>query len=367
MRNAAIINAIEKFAPASLQEKWDNTGLQLGSLHDQCTGVMICFDVTPEVVDEAIASGCNLIIGHHPLFFSPLKSLTASTLSGEVALKAIAAGVSIYCSHTATDSTVGGVSYTLASLLGVDPIRALDPAADQLVRLTVTVPTDRAEEVRAALFDGGAGALGDYDGCSFNTEGYGTFRALEGADPYAGTIGEDHVEDETQISVVLMRRDMARVESLLLEVHPYEEPAYQFTPMLNRMRRHGLGIYGTLDEPLPAVDLISRVKGRLGTPMLRTTAMPDDPEMKIHRVALCGGAGHDLIGKAIAAGAQAYITADLKYHDFVEYSGRILLIDAGHFETEAPIKQVFANEIQKAFPDIKVVLTATDDNPVRYC
>jgi len=367
MRNAAIINVIETLAPASLQEKWDNTGLQLGSPQNECTGVMICFDVTPDVVDEAIASGCNLIIAHHPLFFSPVKSLTAATLSGQVALKAIAAGISIYCSHTAADSTVGGVSYALASILGIDTIRTLSPAADQLVRLTVTVPLDRAEEVRAALFDGGAGAIGCYDGCSFNTEGYGTFRALEGADPYAGTVGEDHIENETQISVVLMRRDMARVESLLLEVHPYEEPAYQFTPMLNRMRRYGLGVYGTLPQPLTPTQLISRIKERLGTPMLRTTVLPDDPDLKISRIALCGGAGHDLIGNALAAGAQAYITADLKYHDFVEYRGRILLIDAGHFETEAPIKQVFADAIRKTFPDIRVMLTSTADNPVRYC
>lgn len=366
MQNSAIIALIERFASPSLQEKWDNTGLQVGSPLVECTGVLVCLDPTPEIVDEAAAKGCNLIVSHHPLFFKPVKRLTGATVPEATALKAIAAGITIYSTHTACDSARGGVSYALAHTLGIEPVRTLAPVSGRLVSLRVTVPADHADEVRLALFDAGAGALGAYDCCSFNADGYGTFRALDGAAPFVGSVGEDHTEPETEISVVLPSAIMERVEKALLEVHPYETPAYAFVPMLNAERNLGLGVYGISEEGLSPAAFIEMVKKRLGCKAVRCTAVGLDPETKIRRVAVCGGAGGEFIGNAISLGAQAYVTADIRYHDFVEYRDRILLIDAGHFETEAPFKGIIASVIREALPMVPVHTTSTNDNPIKY-
>lgn len=366
MQNSAIIALIERFASPSLQEKWDNTGLQVGSPLVECTGVLVCLDPTPAVVDEAIAAGCNLIISHHPLFFKPVKRLTGATMPEATALKAIAAGITIYSTHTACDSALGGVSYALAKILGIEPMRTLAPVSGRLVMLKTTVPNGQAEQVRLALYDAGAGALGNYDCCSYNVDGYGTFRPLDDAEPYVGVHGEVHTEPETEITVVLPEAIMGRVEKALLEVHPYETPAYAFIPMLNAEANLGLGVYGISEDGLSPDRFIDMVKARLGCQALRCTATSLDPETKIRRVGVCGGAGGEFIGKAIAMGAQAYVTADIRYHDFVEYRDRILLIDAGHFETEAPFKGVMASLIKDAFPGVPVNVTTTNDNPIKY-
>ncbi len=366
MRNSAIIALIERFASPSLQEKWDNTGLQVGTPLAECTGVLVCLDPTPAVVDEAISLGYNLIVSHHPLFFKPVKRLTGATLTEATALKAIAAGITIYSTHTACDSAQGGVSYALARMLGVEPKRTLAPVSGRLALLKTMVPSDHADVVRIALFDAGAGALGKYDCCSFNVEGTGTFRPLEGADPYAGTPGEGHSEAETEITVVLPSDLIGQVEKALLETHPYETPAYSFLPLLNSEPDLGLGVYGISEDGLSPDDFVAMVKDRLGCQAVRCTAIGLDPETKIRRVAVCGGSGGEFIGKAIAMGAQAYVTADIRYHDFVEYRDRILLIDAGHFETEAPFKASIASLIKEGLPGVAVTTTSTIDNPIKY-
>ncbi|MDE6692203.1 MAG: Nif3-like dinuclear metal center hexameric protein [Muribaculaceae bacterium] len=366
MLNLEIIKTIERYAPPSLQESWDNTGLQVGSAQEECTGVLICFDVTPEVVEEAMSLGYNLIISHHPLFFKGEKRLTGSTPQQVSAMNAIAAGITIYSTHTASDSTKGGVSYLLAKQIGVTPLRVLSPLQGKLVRLDVMVPDSHLDDVRIALFDAGAGAVGNYDCCSFNISGTGTFRPLAGSDPSIGEEGVEHQESETMISVVLPTDLIDRVEAALLEVHPYETPAYQFIPMLNKLHTYGLGIYGVMDEALSPEEFLGHVKKALGASSLRTTRIPDLPDMKIRRVAMCGGAGHEFISKAISMGAQAYISADLKYHDFVDYQDRILLVDAGHYETESFIKKGLAELLRADYPDLKEIKCAESDNPVHY-
>jgi len=366
MQNSAIIALIERFASPSLQEKWDNTGLQVGTPLSECAGVLVCLDPTPAVMDEAISLGYNLIVSHHPLFFKPVKRLTGATVAEATALKAIAAGITIYSTHTACDSAQGGVSYALAKLLGVEPKRTLAPVSGRLALLKTMVPVDHADEVRIALFDAGAGSLGNYDCCSFNVDGSGTFRPLEGAEPYVGTPGEGHTEAETEITVVLPANIIDRVERALLEAHPYETPAYSFLPLLNSESNLGLGVYGISEEGLAPDEFVAMVKDRLGCEAVRCTAVNLAPETKIRRVAVCGGAGGEFIGKAISMGAQAYVTADIRYHDFVEYRDRILLIDAGHFETEAPFKASIASLIKEAIPNVPVNITSTIDNPIKY-
>ncbi len=367
MTIASIIHALEQFAPPALQESWDNTGLQLGTVGNDCSGALICLDVTPEVVDEAAERGFNLIISHHPLFFKGVKNLTGSTPVQIAALKAIHAGITVYSTHTAIDSTPGGVSYELARLLGIEPQRVLAPASGRLVQLQVIVPADHAETVRDALFDAGAGEVGNYDCCSFSINGKGTFRPTDGAQPFIGMVGENAQVDETAISVVLPTEKMNRVESVLREVHPYEEPAFSFTPMLNTLPKVGLGIYGTLDEGLKPRQLVEKVKSTLSIPSVRCTSYVNNDDITVRRVALCGGAGGEFIGKAIAAGAQAYITADIRYHDFVEYADRILLIDAGHYQTEAPIKNVILRVISQKFPNFAAEISQKESSPMMIC
>ncbi|MDE6653412.1 MAG: Nif3-like dinuclear metal center hexameric protein, partial [Muribaculaceae bacterium] len=258
------------------------------------------------------------------------------------------------------------VSYMLAKQIGVTPLRVLSPLQGKLVRLDVMVPDSHLDDVRIALFDAGAGAVGNYDCCSFNISGTGTFRPLAGSDPYIGEEGVEHQESETMISVVLPTDLIDRVEAALLEVHPYETPAYQFIPMLNRLHSYGLGIYGVMEEALSPEEFLGQVKKALGANSLRTTRIPDLPDMKIRRVAMCGGAGHEFISRAISMGAQAYISADLKYHDFVDYQDRILLVDAGHYETESFIKKGLAELLRADYPDLKEIKCVESDNPVHY-
>ncbi len=366
MRISSIIRAIEDFANPVLQESWDNTGLQLGSAITECTGVLVCLDPTPAVVDEAAKKGCNLIVAHHPLFFKPLKHLTGGTSVEVTAMNAIAAGISIYSSHTAADSSCGGVSYAMAQALGITPDRTIDPAAGTMMHLTVIVPTSHAESMQYALYDAGAGAIGNYDCCSFSVSGTGTFRPLQGAKPAIGEVGLSTTQSEIAISMVLPAQLMSRVESALLEVHPYETPAYQFTPMLNRDRHLGLGLYGIANEQLEPDAFVEHVKIALKCQAVRTSKIDFPEGTKISRVAMCGGAGGEYIARAVAMGAQAYISSDIKYHDFVDFRDRILLIDAGHYNTEAPIKQVFADVLRAKFTDLKVLCTTNDDNPIKY-
>lgn len=358
MTISAIIHALERFASPSLQESWDNTGLQLGAVGHDCTGALVCLDCTPAAVDEAQRLGCNLIISHHPLFFKGIKRLTGQTPAAAAAAMAIRAGITVYSTHTAIDSAPGGVSYELARLLGIEPLRVLSPLEGRLVSLRVICPAASAVSVRDALFDAGAGAIGQYDCCSFTTAGAGTFRPLDGARPYDGVIGEHTAADEAEVQVVLPAARMAAVEAALREVHPYEEPAYAFTPMLNTLRTAGLGVYGILGQPLTPAGVVDAVKRALGIPAARCSGYVANADVAMRRVAVCGGAGGEFIPAAIAAGAQAYVTADIRYHDFQEYGDRILLIDAGHYETEAPIKNVISRVISRKFPNFAVHISA---------
>ncbi len=300
-----IIGAIEEAAPRSLQEQWDNSGLICGSKAAECTGVALCLDVTPGVIEQAISAGCNLVIGHHPLIFKGMKSIVGRTPAERCVLAAIRGGISVYSSHTALDNAPDGVSHVMASRLGVEVRRPLAPLVAQWLVLNVRVPESHAESVRLALFDAGAGQMGRYDGCSFNVDGNGTFRPLDGAEPHVGTVGEDHTEPETQISVIVPLHLQRKVESALLEVHPYETPAYEFIKVANRDPYVGCGVTGVLTRRLKAKELIARVKEVFGIPVVRCAEIGQamDPETPLSCVAICGGAGGSMIGDAISAGA----------------------------------------------------------------
>ncbi len=373
MRVGDIIAAIEQFAPRDLQENWDNTGLQVGSRMAECSGVLLCVDCTPTVVDEAISRSCNLIVTHHPLIFKGLKSLTGSTQIEISVMKAIAAGISIYSSHTALDSTIGGVSYEMARRLGVKPVRVLDAIAPRWVRISVMVPEAKADELRLALFDAGCGeiALGErgqatgYDCCSYNVSGIGTFRPLAGSNPALGAQDELHYEAEVCISMLVSRRLLGRVREVISEVHPYESPVVEVVDIQNPMEAIGLGIIGNLEEELTYGELIERVKATFASPIVRHTVIAN-PDKPVRRIAMCGGSGGEFIPRAIAAGAEVYINSDTKYHDFVDYAGDIFIIDIGHFESEQVTKDIFYHVITQKFANFAVYKSTTEKNPINY-
>jgi dinuclear metal center YbgI/SA1388 family protein len=360
---ADIIETLESKAPLRLQEDYDNSGLQVGLAMQECTGVMLCVDVTLEIVAEAKRLGCNLIVSHHPLFFKGIKQLTGATPIQEIAMSAIVANIAIYSCHTALDNAYGGVSWTMAQKLGLADITVLSPRHGQLLKLAVMVPSAHAELVRLALFDAGAGHIGNYDCCSYSTDGIGSFRALDGANPFVGDILNQHHEPEVKIEVILPAAIQRRVESALREVHPYEEPAYDFIPLVNDSTREGSGAYGVLNTPITPQQLVELVKQQFGSPIVRCTRIPD---YKISRIALCGGAGAFLIPRAIASGAQAMITSDTRYHDFVDYANSLFIIDIGHYESEHCTKEIFYRVITEKFPNFAVYNSETEKNPINY-
>lgn len=363
-----IIDAIEQVAPLPIQEEWDNSGLQVGNAAAECTGVMLCVDCTPAVVDEALAEGCNLIVSHHPVIFKGLKRLTGSTPAEVTVMNAIAAGVSIYSSHTALDSAAAGVSRRMARMLGLEDIEVLDPRMADALKLTVYVPEKSADSLRLALFDAGAGHIGNYDSCSYNTAGRGTFRALDGASPAVGERYAYHTEAETRIEVVLPGWCRHAVEEALRATHPYEEPAYEFIPVETGMRTTGLGCVGNLPAPMSARDIAMLTKRTFGCEGVRVSRLDDgDGDAPLlRRVALCGGAGGSLIGAAVRSRAQIYITADVRYHDFVDWSSRLTLVDIGHFDSEQCARDIFYQIITEKFPTFAVKIAKNEKNPIQF-
>ena len=364
MTIAEITSAIEAFAPLALQEGYDNCGLQVGNRMTECSGALLCVDATEAIVEEAISRGCNLVISHHPLIFKGLKRITGSTQVERTVMKALQKGVAIYSCHTAIDNATNGVSWEMASLLEVEGVKVLEPQVGKLLKLSVMVPIAHCDEVKTALFKAGAGKIGDYDCCSYSVEGKGSFRALEGANPFVGELGEIHYEPETRVDVLLPRWMKGKVEKALIESHPYEEPAYEFVAIENESKLTGSGVVGDLKEPMTLRSFVEKVKQSFHSPVVRTNACDDSVE--VSKVAMCGGAGGFLIPNAIGAGAQVYLTSDTRYHDFVDYKNDIIIVDIGHFESEQCTKNIFYRIIQEKFPNFALYYSDIEKNPINY-
>ena len=357
MLNAAIISAIEDFAPALLQESWDNTGVQVGSLRAECTGVLLCVDVTPAIVDEARDRGCNLIISHHPLIFKGLKRLTGNTPVEEAVMRAIAAGITVYSSHTAVDSTPGGVSYRMARMLGARPVKVLSPLAGRHIRVRAIVADD-ACRTALAIF----GELMGESNCYVSDLSLN--RAVtDSNDPFGSTV--DIVVDCKAIEAVLRSDLVSTLHARLEEAVGNGLKTFATETVADTDPTVGLGVYALLDEPMTASELVEHVKKTFGSPVARCTALPDE-DVPIRRIAMCGGSGGEFIATAMRAGAQAYITSDTRYHDFVDYQNEILIIDIGHFESESCTKEIFYNVIKEKFPNFACYKSAIEENPIKY-
>ncbi|MFB2119212.1 Nif3-like dinuclear metal center hexameric protein [Parapedobacter sp. 2B3] len=363
MKLRELTDHLESLAPLAYQEPYDNAGLLVGSPDQEVNRALISLDCTEAVVDEAIALGCDMIISHHPIVFNGLKRFNGSTYVERVVMKAIKHGIALYAIHTNLDNVLGGVNGKIAERLGLRDKRILSPKGDMLRKLAVFVPLAHAERVRTALFGAGAGNVGRYDACSFNTTGYGTFRAGEGADPFVGSPGEHHREEEMRIEVVFPATEERAVLQALFEAHPYEEVAYDIYRLQNRHQGIGAGLFGRLEQPMAETDFLGFLKEQLGATVIRHTALRGKP---VADVAVCGGSGGFLLGQAIGAGADVFVTADYKYHEFFDAEGKIVIADVGHFESEQFTQQLLLEIIQKKFPTFAVRLTGMDTNPIKY-
>ncbi|MDR1782897.1 MAG: Nif3-like dinuclear metal center hexameric protein [Dysgonamonadaceae bacterium] len=363
MRIREILQAIEQLAPLPLQEDFDNSGLQVGDPNREATGVLLCIDVTENVVEEAISLGCNLIVSHHPLMFRAVKSVTGKNYVERSLIKAIKCDLTIYAAHTNLDNATGGVNFKLAEMLELQQVRILSPQKNALLKMVTFVPDSQAEQVRAALFNAGAGTIGNYDSCSYNLHGEGSFRAMENTHPFVGEKGELHFESEVRIETVLPKYKQNDVLRALLAVHPYEEPAYDFYPLANRWMQAGSGVTGVLPEPMSEQEFLYLLKDVFRLPSIRHSAFSG---REIRDVAICGGAGAFLTGEAVAYGADAFITGEAKYNDFYDVEDKLLLAVVGHYESEICTKEIFYDVISKKFPTFAVHLSAFDTNPVKY-
>jgi dinuclear metal center YbgI/SA1388 family protein len=363
MKIKEIIAAVEAFAAPELQEDWDNTGLITGSAAWECSGVLCALDVTAKVVQEAVAKGCNLVMAHHPVLFKGIKRLTGTSYVEQVLIEAIKNDIAIYAAHTALDNVLLGVNGKIAEKLGLKNCKILAPKEKMLRRLITFAPHADAEAVRQAVFAAGAGHIGKYSECSFNSTGTGTFKAEAGADPYVGEVGKQHQEEETKIEIVFPAYLERQVVHALVEAHPYEEVAYDIFAMENIHYGIGAGIIGTLENEADETAFLRTVKQAFHAQMVRHTALRGK---SVKKVAVCGGSGAFLIKQARQHDADFYITADVKYHEFFDAEGALVLADVGHWESEQYTIELLQDLIAKKFTTFAVLKTETDTNPVRY-
>jgi len=366
-----ITTYLEAWAPLAYQESYDNAGLLVGDSAAAVTGVLVTLDITEAVVEEALAKGCNLVVAHHPVIFKGLKKLTGRTYVERTVIKAIKNDVALYAAHTNLDHVQGGVNFKIAEKLGLHHPRILAPREDTLMKLVTFVPTAQAgdryartlETVLDALYEAGAGQIGNYDRCSFRLEGIGTFRGNAAANPDLGTAGVDEQAPEHRVEVVFPAHRQPAVLAALRAAHPYEEVAHYLTLLTNQNQEVGAGVVGELAEPMDERAFLAHLKQRMALPLVRHTPLRGKT---VRRVAVCGGAGGFLLTDAVRAGAEVFVTADYKYHEFFDADGRLVVADIGHFESEQYTKELIQQQLLEKFSTFAVILSETVTNPVNY-
>lgn len=370
MKIKRIIEALERLAPPMLQEDYDNAGLTYGDPEKEIDGALICVDITEAIIEEAIINNCQLIISHHPLVFRSLKKISTNHFTGRILIKAIQEEIAIYCVHTNLDNIRLGVNNILSEKIELENCKILKPQKGILKKLVTFCPDIHLsngsyvpEMVRSALFNAGAGCIGNYDSCSFNLSGEGTFRGLEGTDPFIGTKGEQTSQNEIRVEIVFPAYNQVRVLDALLSSHPYEEVAYDIYPLDNLFEGTGAGMIGELRVPLKETEFLGFVKDQLGLPFIKHSAFL---KKKVSNIAICGGAGSFLLQDAINAQADVFLTADLKYHDYFEADGKILLADIGHYESEQFTNDLLYEYLIKIFNNFAFQKTKLKTNPINY-
>jgi dinuclear metal center YbgI/SA1388 family protein len=358
-----IANYIEEIAPLKFAEDFDNVGLLVGNYNTKVSGVLVTLDTLENVVDEAIETNCNLIVSFHPIIFSGLKKINGNNYVERVILKAIKNDIAIYAMHTALDNSNVGVNAKICEVLGLINNKVLIPKKGMLKKLTTYVPKDDAEKLRKSLFKSGAGNIGNYDNCSFNTEGYGTYRGNENSNPVKGEKGSVHSENETFISVIFEKHLEGKILKSLFENHPYEEVPYDIVSLENSHQNVGMGMIGELKEEMDEKSFFNFLKKTMNTACIRHSKLLEKP---IKKVAVLGGSGSFAIGNAIQANADVYITADIKYHEFYKAENKLVIADIGHYESEQFTKNLLVEFLTKKMPNFAVVLSKKNTNPIYY-
>jgi dinuclear metal center YbgI/SA1388 family protein len=363
MQLREIISFLESLAHPSLQEHYDNAGLITGNSEWECSGIICSLDATEEVIREASAKGCNLVVAHHPIIFGGLKKITGKNYVERTIITAIKNDIAIYAIHTNLDNVIEGVNGKIADLIGLKNIHILQPKRDSLKKLFVYTPLAKAEQVRKAIFNAGGGHIGNYSECSFNSNGTGTFKAGLGADPFVGKIEETHKEPETKIEIIFPAWLEPVVVNAMKQAHPYEEVAYEVVSLANTHPGIGAGVAGELDEPLGEEEFLNRLKSVFQLHVIRHTQLLQRP---VKKVAVCGGAGSFLIPNALMVNVDFFISADIKYHEFFDANGRMVIADIGHYESEQFTINLLREILEQKFPTFAVLKTEITTNPVFY-
>jgi len=363
MKIKEIITVLEEMAPLAYAEDFDNVGLLTGNQDNEATGILVCHDALENVIEEAITKNCNLVVCFHPILFSGLKKITGANYVERALIKAIKNDIAIYAVHTALDNHSKGVNHIFAKALGLKDIKILIPKQNYIRKLITYTIAENAEEVRNALFDAGAGAIGNYENCSFNSQGIGTYMGNENSNPEVGERFEFVENNEIKIEVTFEKHLESKILKALFKHHAYEEVAYEIYELQNKHQNIGLGAIGTLEKPMTESDFLNLVKEKMQTPGIRHTNFLGK---KIQKVAVLGGSGSFAIKNAIQAGADAFLTADLKYHNFYEAENQLLLADIGHFESERYTKNYIVDFLQKKIPNFAIILSEENTNPVKY-
>ncbi|RMB64187.1 Nif3-like dinuclear metal center hexameric protein [Dokdonia sinensis] len=358
-----LCNQLEDWAPTANAEDFDNVGLLVGDATAEITNVLVAHDALENVVAEAVSKDCNVIVCFHPIIFSGLKSLTGKNYVERAVLKAIKNDIAIYAIHTALDNVQHGVNLGMCNALGIENPKILIPKSGTIQKLVTYVPHASAKGVSQALFTAGAGQVGNYDECSFSVAGSGTFRASEKANPVIGEKGKQHTEPETQLNITFEKRFQSQILKALFTNHPYEEVAYEITNLENKNQNLGMGMVGLLPEALSEDEFLSLIKNKFKTGGVRHSALLGK---SIQKVAVLGGSGAFAIKAAKGNGADAYVTADLKYHDYYQAENNILLADVGHYESERHTKNIIADYLIEKNRSFAVILSQENTNPINY-
>jgi len=363
MQVSEITRHLEEIAPVQLQESYDNSGLLVGNPAQEVKAILVAIDMTEDVIQEALDKNCNLIITHHPLIFRSLKRITGQSSVERMVELAIKNDIAIYALHTNLDNVNSGVNKILCDKIGLEKLKILDPKGGLLCKLVTFAPAEHSEKVRTALFEAGAGEIGDYDSCSFNLEGTGSFRGSDQSNPFVGEKGKLNYEKEVRIEVICKKFLENKIINALMKAHPYEEVAYDIYPLDNTLPSVGAGMIGELHTEMKELEFLKHVKKVTGTGCIRHSELTG---RKIRKVAVCGGAGSFLISKAIRAKADVFISGDIKYHDLFMAEKQLVIADIGHYEGEQFVKELIYSELIKKFPNFAVLISEANTNSVNY-
>ncbi len=358
-----ITNYIEEIAPLPYAEGFDNVGLLVGDYNTKVTGVLVTLDTLENVVEEAIENNCNLIVSFHPIIFSGLKKLTPKSYVERTVIKAIKNDIAIYATHTALDNSFIGVNDKICEVLGLTKRRILIPQKDTVKKIVFYVPKANANEVKTAIFNAGAGAIGNYSNCSFNVEGIGTFKGNDEANPMIGEKGVLESVEETMVNVTYPKHRESAILKALFEAHPYEEVAYEITTLENKNQHIGLGMIGELEKETDELTFLKFVKKQMNAGGIRHSKLLGKP---IKKVAVLGGSGSFAIENAIREKADIYITSDIKYHEFYKAENQLIIADIGHFESEQFTKNLLIDLLTKKFHNFAIILSKKVTNPIYY-